>query len=367
MLGAPDLPFRRSLVRTLCYPTATGGILALVVTLAVAAALPLAAPVEHTPVLTDEPVAVAVDSARQRFYLSMFASQEILAVDESSRRPLAVISVAGLPSCLAVNPATGHVYACVPNGVAVLAGATDTVLGTVVLGRKPLAIAVDPVTNRVYVTAEAVWGIRSHDSLTVLDGFADTVVREIPVGLDPLGVAVNPRTNRIYVANAASGTVTVLDGTVDAVRATVPVGRSPFQLDVNPATNRVYVARREVPSLTVLDGGRDAVVAAVPMSEVPVLVAVNTRTNRVYVAGTAGDVSVLDGATNRVIATLAVRYEPTGLAVDPSRNRVYATTALWDAVWLIQDGRFGLPAARLVAASSQVVGGPDASGIPATG
>jgi YVTN family beta-propeller protein len=41
------------------------------------------------------------------------------------------------------------------------------------------------------------------------------------VGARPLGVAVNPETNRIYVANSGDDTVSVIDGATDTVIATV--------------------------------------------------------------------------------------------------------------------------------------------------
>src|SRR5207247_1285042 len=68
------------------------------------------------------------------------------------------------------------------------------------------------------------------------------VTATIPVGSGPNGVAVNPLTNRIYIANNGDSTVSVIDGSANAVIATIPVGSNPVGVGVNPLTDRVYVA-----------------------------------------------------------------------------------------------------------------------------
>ena len=83
--------------------------------------------------------------------------------------------------------------------------------------------------------------------MTVIDG-ATNGTATVNVGVRPFGVAVNAVTNKIYVANvcgndpncASSGTVTVIDGATNQT-ATVNVGVYPFLLAVDSATNKTYV------------------------------------------------------------------------------------------------------------------------------
>ena len=56
------------------------------------------------------------------------------------------------------------------------------------------------------------------------------------MGNIPNGVAVNPTTNRIYVTNTADDTVSVIDGTTNTVIVTVNVGDNPVAVVVNPVT-----------------------------------------------------------------------------------------------------------------------------------
>ncbi|NTW59981.1 MAG: hypothetical protein HGA43_12545, partial [Nitrospirae bacterium] len=62
---------------------------------------------------------------------------------------------------------------------------------------------------------------------------AEYVTATIAVGSNPLDVAVNPVTNKTYVTNFDSQNVTVIDGKMNAA-VTVAVGRSPGPVAVNP-------------------------------------------------------------------------------------------------------------------------------------
>src|ERR1051325_2635070 len=75
----------------------------------------------------------------------------------------------------------------------------------------------------------------------------------VAVGLGPTALAVNPLTNKIYVANGDSGDVTVINGTDDST-TTVTAGTFPNHIAVNPATNKIYVTNSGSNDVTVIDG-----------------------------------------------------------------------------------------------------------------
>ena len=76
----------------------------------------------------------------------------------------------------------------------------------------------------------------------------------VTAGTNPRAVAVNPVTNKIYVANGGSNNVTVIDGSGSST-ATVTAGTYPHAVAVNPVTNKVYVANPACHTVTVIDGG----------------------------------------------------------------------------------------------------------------
>jgi YVTN family beta-propeller protein len=76
----------------------------------------------------------------------------------------------------------------------------------------------------------------------------------VATGTDPNAVAVNPVTNKIYVANQGSNNVTVIDGATNNT-TTVAVGTGPgtgpSAMAVNPTTNQIYVANTASNNVTV--------------------------------------------------------------------------------------------------------------------
>ncbi len=76
-----------------------------------------------------------------------------------------------------------------------------------------------------------------------LSAQAQNVTTTVIVGHNPYSVAVNPVTNKIYVANDSSNNVTVIDGATNSP-TTVIVGTSPSSVAVNPVTNKIYVANQ---------------------------------------------------------------------------------------------------------------------------
>src|SRR5438045_1919870 len=70
-----------------------------------------------------------------------------------------------------------------------------------------------------------------------------TTITTVGVGTTPYDVAVNTVTNRIYVANQGNSTVSVINGSTNALLATISVGGNPVGVGVNSSTNLVYVSK----------------------------------------------------------------------------------------------------------------------------
>ena len=91
------------------------------------------------------------------------------------------------------------------------------------------------MTNRIYVVNN---GNGQGTTMSVIDGNTDTVVATVTVGNYPQGAAVNPVTNKIYVSNycgnqfgcnatPAQGTVSVVDGATNRLRPRLQSGLRP--------------------------------------------------------------------------------------------------------------------------------------------
>jgi YVTN family beta-propeller protein len=223
------------------------------------------------------------------------------------------------PVTVAVNPITNKIYVAnsFSNTVTIIDGMTNATV-TVTVGTNPVALAVDPVTNKIYVV-----NVGTGD-VTVIDG-ATNATSTVVVGSSPYAVAVNSVTNKIYVSNHQSNSVTVIDGATNAT-LTVPVGTHPYAVAVNPVTNRVYVTNQDSSNVTVIDGANNtATTIRDSNAAAPVAVAVNPVTNKIYVVNqNSNNMTVIDGATN---STTTVNPVTAGvaMAVNPVTNKIYVS------------------------------------------
>src|ERR1035441_2847018 len=128
---------------------------------------------------------------------------------------------------------------------------------------------------------------------------AQTVTATVSAGLAPIAIAVNPVTNTIYVANLDSNTVTVINGATNTATATVSTGTFPYAVAVDPVTNTIYVANLDSNTVTVINGATNPATATVSTGTFPYAVAVDPVTNTIYVQDEySANVTVIKRATN---------------------------------------------------------------------
>jgi YVTN family beta-propeller protein len=232
---------------------------------------------------------------------------------------IATVPAGTNPVALAVNPATNKIFAVNQgsNNVTVIDGATNGAAATVTVGQSPDALAVNPLTNKIYVSNRS-----GNAAMTVIDGATYSATPVVTGQATPVAVAANPLTNRVYVVNQNSSNVTVIES-ANSIIATVAVGFHPRALAINSATNKIYVANISDGSVTVIDGASNSPARIYTAGIDPYAVAVNAETNRIYVANLGGTVSVIDGAKNSLIASVPVGTYPCALAVNPVSNKIY--------------------------------------------
>ncbi|NIO72612.1 MAG: hypothetical protein GTN71_27235, partial [Anaerolineae bacterium] len=211
--------------------------------------------------------------------------------------------------------------------LSVVDGLEGRVLAVITGLKRPRGVAVNPTTNRVYVTDTGA------DRLVVMDGTNNEMLVSLPVGSYPDAVAVDPEANRIYVANAGDGSLWILDGTSHELIGSVKVAEGPLLgMAVNQDMGHVYIVHALVPGrhgLTVIDGQRGEVVATLtgdynhPLGAA-YAVAADEKTNHFYLAA-EGELLVINGESHDLVAVIptgAIAYN-FGLAVDQATGRVY--------------------------------------------
>ncbi len=229
---------------------------------------------------------------------------------------------------------TGH-------NVTVISEKTFTVTATLTgLPTSPLDVAVNTKTNRAYVTFNPFCCSNGpiNGGLVVINDKDHKPLATISPIQDPRGVAVDPLTNMIYVASFGTtfpfncGCVIVIDGNTNVIVTTIPVPEGPLAIAVDPVTNRIYTGDY-TNEVTVIDGSTNTVITNVAVAGSQALVGlgvgVNAATNRIYVSRYFGtnDVFVIDGSTNAVIADIPVGPQSNvsgGIGVDSVTNNCFS-------------------------------------------
>jgi YVTN family beta-propeller protein len=202
-------------------------------------------------------------------------------------------------------------------------GFSQQVIATIAVGQRPIYIAADQKTNRIYVSNQ------SDDTVSVIDGATNQVLAAIGVGHNPNGIAVNPKTNTIYVANLSSGSLSIINGT-NWTASTLAIGSSPAKVAVDLLTGRVFVTLEDRDGfLDVVDAKGLKIIAAIRVPAYPLGVAVDSSAHRIYVADFlcgCGKISVVDNKTDKVVNTVHLPGASmvVGVALDPRNNFLYA-------------------------------------------
>ena len=222
-----------------------------------------------------QPFAVAVNPATNTIYVVNNGPNTVTVIDGATNTTQTV-NVGRTPVAIAVNPITNKAYvACSGDGtVWVITEGVDGIFrGSSIQGvsLNPEAIIVNPLTNKIYVAAAngtIFTTFNPNGDLIVIDGTTDTVRTTLQAGKNPFALALNPVTNHIYLANDGNGsnaTVSVIDGSNDSpVGSPIQVGNSPNALAVNPVTNKVYVIDGN--GLDVIDGASSTIRATTPLA-----------------------------------------------------------------------------------------------------
>jgi YVTN family beta-propeller protein len=165
------------------------------------------------------PTGAAVNPITNTIYVTDFTTNELTVIDGKTNKTSSVhIEDVQDPLVVAVNPITNKVYVAdmTSKAISVVDGVTKKVITIGDLPGKPHDIAINPITNKIYFPLFSLYrGNNVGDDREItgvieeLDGATNTVTT-IMAGTTPLAIAVNPNTNKTYVVNQDSNTVTVL-------------------------------------------------------------------------------------------------------------------------------------------------------------
>jgi YVTN family beta-propeller protein len=236
-------------------------------------------------------------------------SSSISVINGSTNQVVASISTYAGPTGIAVNSNTNEIYVTEtghfinsgPAGfIQVINGTTNTVVKTIDTDISAGNIVVNPNTNKVYFSDA--WD----GSILVFDGTTYTVTAKIP-GITIGALAINPLTNRLY--DTYEGNPEIIDTSTNTVLGTFQVGDATID-GVNSATNKIYVGDSGFQgangnTIYVIDGTTNSIVQRLQVGSdnqnniAEVQIGVNPNTNKIYVVNlNSNTVSVIDGSSS---------------------------------------------------------------------
>ncbi|TLM68231.1 MAG: YncE family protein, partial [Actinobacteria bacterium] len=219
----------------------------------------------------------------------------------------------------------------------------DIPIATIPVGDGPSAVAVDVVTNAVFVTDY------NDDAVTVIDGVSDTVTATVPMPPTatqtfPIAVVTDPTRGLAYVADFWQGQVVQISEPGYSVTASMPGagshGEAPRALAIDPASTppKLYVANYGSDSVTVLNALTMARIAEIPVGDAPRAIAIFTSAGRrrVFVGNRyTNNVTIIDGDTGSVVGTVTLDGPPKAIAVNGAGGKAYVTVPATDRVFVI--------------------------------
>jgi DNA-binding beta-propeller fold protein YncE len=161
-------------------------------------------------------------------------------------------------------------------------------------------IAVNSATNMVYFSSLAT-------SLDVLDGSTNQVVDTIATGGGILGIAVNSVTNRIYLSESTpNAQMVVVDGATN-VPTTVQIPGACFlyNIAVDSTFNRIYVEDSTCSRLYVIGGANNKLLATILQGDGGLMAVSETQHMLAEFGGTTSrDLNFVNLRTDLTVATL---------------------------------------------------------------
>src|SRR6266513_1262043 len=168
------------------------------------------------------PIYIGADAKNNKVYVSNTnGAGTVTVIDGSTNTVATTLKVGSWPRGVAVNPTTNRIYVGnqISDTVSVIDGSTNKVIKTIDNVGNPFGLAVNVKTNMVYA-------VDNPSSLVVINGATDSVVGSValPPRQGSFDVAVNPVTNMVYVTSAnyycalrcgPVGLVDVINGTTN--------------------------------------------------------------------------------------------------------------------------------------------------------
>src|SRR5512132_2685401 len=234
--------------------------------------------------------------------------------------------------------------------VTVIDGATDSVVGSFPVGKRPRGIHATPDGRRLFVALSGsprmVPGLDENrapadkraDGLGVIDPAARKLIDRWHVGSDPEQFAISKDGKLAFIANEDDASASIIDLGSGQPRGRIKVSEEPEGVGVNPANGEVYVTCEEKGEVFAIDPDQQRVIATIETGGRPRSVAFSGDGSRAYAAcENGGYVAVIDAGSHKLLSEIQLPTGslPMGAVVSADGKELYVSTGRGNAIIII--------------------------------
>jgi DNA-binding beta-propeller fold protein YncE/photosystem II stability/assembly factor-like uncharacterized protein len=232
------------------------------------------------------------------------------------------LASSGTVDLLAVNPSADLLYLSHlgPATLDIISASTLEVITTISLESPVQDMAVNTLTNRLYVTFSS----QGRNQVLALDGDNGGFLASLAVGDEYQSsvLAVDEASDRLYVGKGTSEEpgVTIVDGGTMKPVAEIPTLTSVYGLAADPTLTQLYIAQTYENQVLVLDIERETIVARIATAVELMDLEVDSQTQRLYATDSTDRLHIIDGASYEELEVIPGRGS---MALDRERGRLY--------------------------------------------
>src|SRR4051794_14625286 len=299
-------------------------------------------------------------SVRHRSKSIAIAAAALVLSAACSREPANKAPAASTPAPAAAPAAIPALRVFITNeasgDLTVIDAATQAVIATAPLGKRPRGIQVSPDGKRLYValsgSPNAGPGVdvsklpppdRAADGIGEIDADTYKVLRVIHAGADPEQLAVSGDGARLYVANEDTSQLSVVDTASGNVVAAVKIGEEPEGVTIRPDGKVVYVTSEGDGAVFAIDTATNKLLRRIPVGPRPRSIGFLPDGSRAYVSlENEGAIAVFDAKQQKFLRLIKLEAQghtpkprPMGITVAPDGSTVYVTAGSFGHLFLI--------------------------------
>jgi YVTN family beta-propeller protein len=267
------------------------------------------------------PQALCCNTRRNKVYCANYRGDNVTVLDAANDSILARPITGDDPDNLCYNSVDDKVYCAGSQGgeLTIICGSGDTVLARYGSLDWCQSVLHDPVNDRIYCGRAG--------KVAILDGATDSILMTLPVDNEYFVLVHQAAPNRVWCAGEQ---VVVLDADPDSVEASIPVGCYPRTSCYSSVSRKLYVGYQlgMTGYVTVIDAATSAVLRTIRVPHFRVMLCYDAATDKIYTGGAGASwLDVISCQTDSVVASIFVGMGGEGqLCSNPTDERVYFGT-----------------------------------------